>query len=47
MPLIGDHFSITPELVDVSMVKNIMDRYYHEVTRYTANTFLQARLARY
>ena len=41
-----DHFSITPELVDpyIGMVKNIMDRYYHQVTRYTANTFLRARL---
>ncbi len=41
-----DRFSINPELVDayIDMVKALMDRHYHDVTRYTSNTFLRARL---
>ena len=41
-----DRFSILPELVDdyIGMVKGVMDRHYHEVTRYTANTFLRMKL---
>jgi hypothetical protein len=35
-----------PELVDdyIAMVKGIMERHYHDVTRYTANTFLRMKL---
>ncbi len=41
-----DRFSIVPELVDdyIAVVKGIMDRHYHDVTRYTANTFLRMKL---
>lgn len=41
-----DRFSILPELVDeyICMVKEIMERHYHDVTRYTANTFLRMKL---
>jgi len=41
-----DRFSIVPELVDdyIGVVKGIMDRHYHDVTRYTANTFLRMKL---
>jgi len=41
-----DRFSIVPELVDdyIGMVKGIMDRHYHDVRRYTANTFLRVKL---
>lgn len=41
-----DRFSIVPELVDayVGMVKGIMERHYHDVTRYTASTFLRMKL---
>ena len=41
-----DRFSIVPELVDdyIAVVKDIMDRHYHDVTRYTANTFLRMKL---
>jgi propionate CoA-transferase len=41
-----DRFSIAPDLVDdyTGMVKGIMDRHYSDVTRYTASTFLRARL---
>ena len=41
-----DRFSILPELVDdyIGMVRGIMDRHYHEVTRYTASTFLRMKL---
>jgi len=41
-----DRFSIVPELVDdyIGMVKGIMDRHYHDVTRYTSNTFLRMKL---
>ncbi len=42
-----DRFSIVPELVDdyVGMVKGLMDRHYHDVTRYTSSTFLRMKLA--
>ena len=42
-----DRFSILPELVDdyIAMVKDLMDRHYHDVTRYTSNTFLRMKLA--
>lgn len=41
-----DRFSIVPELVDdyIGVVKGIMDRHYHDVTRYTGNTFLRMKL---
>ncbi len=41
-----DRFSIAPELIDdyTGMVKGLMDRHYSEVTRYTASTFLRAKL---
>jgi propionate CoA-transferase len=41
-----DRFSIVPELVDdyIGIVKGIMERHYHNVTRYTANTFLRMKL---
>jgi propionate CoA-transferase len=41
-----DRFSIVPELIDVyiGMVKGLMERHYHDVTRYTSNTFLRMKL---
>jgi len=41
-----DRFSILPELIDayIGMVKGIMERHYHDVTRYTSNTFLRMKL---
>jgi propionate CoA-transferase len=41
-----DRFSIMPELVDdyIEMVKGLMETCYHDVTRFTSNTFLRARL---
>lgn len=41
-----DRFSILPELIDdyIGIVKGIMDRHYHDVTRYTASTFLRMKL---
>ena len=41
-----ERFSIAPELIDdyTAMVKDLMDRHYSKVTRYTASTFLRARL---
>ena len=41
-----ERFSIAPELVDdyAAAVKSLMDRRYTDVTRYTANAFLRARL---
>src|SRR6185369_11584230 len=41
-----DRFSIVPELVDdyIAMVKGVVDRHYHDVTRYTASTFLRMKL---
>jgi propionate CoA-transferase len=41
-----DRFSIAPELVDdyIAMVKGIVDRHYHDVTRYTSSTFLRMKL---
>jgi propionate CoA-transferase len=42
-----DRFSIATELVDdyVAMVRGIVERHYHSVTRYTANVFLRMQLA--
>lgn len=42
-----DHFDIAPEVMDAyaEMVRVIADRHYSQVTRYTASTFLRARLA--
>ncbi|HNH35568.1 MAG TPA: acyl CoA:acetate/3-ketoacid CoA transferase [Rhodocyclaceae bacterium] len=41
-----DRFSIAPELVDdyIEMVKGVMERHYHDVTRYTTSTFLRVKL---
>ncbi len=41
-----DRFSIAPELVDdyIAMVKGLMARHYHDVTRYTSSTFLRVKL---
>ena len=41
-----DRFSIVQELIDdyIGVVKGIMDRHYHDVTRYTASTFLRVKL---
>jgi hypothetical protein len=41
-----DRFSILPELVDdyIAMVKGVVERHYHGVTRYTSNTFLRVKL---
>ena len=41
-----DRFSIVPELIDAytGMVKAIIERHYHDVTRYTSNTFLRMKL---
>ncbi|MBL8373514.1 acyl CoA:acetate/3-ketoacid CoA transferase [Accumulibacter sp.] len=41
-----DRFSILPELVDdyIDMVKGLMETCYHDVTRFTSNTFFRARL---
>ena len=41
-----DRFSIPPELVDdyIDMVKVLMETCYRNVTRFTSNTFLRARL---
>ncbi len=41
-----DRFTILPELVDdyIAMVKGVVERHYHDVTRYTSNTFLRIKL---
>jgi propionate CoA-transferase len=41
-----DNFSISPELVDAysDMVKDLVDRYYSGVTRYTTSAFLRMKL---
>ena len=41
-----DRFSIVPELIDdyIAMVKGVVDRHYHDVTRYTSSTFLRMKL---
>ena len=41
-----DRFAILPELVEdyIAMVKGVVERHYHEVTRYTSNTFLRVKL---
>jgi propionate CoA-transferase len=42
-----DRFAILPELVDayMAMVKTVVDSYYHDVTRYTSNTFLRIKMS--
>ena len=41
-----DRFSIAPELIDayIAMVKRVVEAHYHEVTRYTASSFLRLKL---
>ena len=41
-----DRFSIVPELTDayIAMVAGVVQRHYHDVTRYTASTFLRLKL---
>jgi propionate CoA-transferase len=41
-----DRFSILPELIEdyIAMVKGVVERHYHGVTRYTSNTFLRVKL---
>jgi len=41
-----DRFAILPELVEdyIAMVKGVVERHYHDVTRYTSNTFLRVKL---
>ncbi len=41
-----DHFSIRPELIDEygAMVKRLAERYYAQITRYAASSFVKARL---
>ncbi len=41
-----DHFSIRPELMDdyTAMVQRLADRYYAQITRYAASSFVKARL---
>ena len=41
-----DHFSIRPELMDdySAMVQRLADRYYGQITRYAASSFVKARL---
>ena len=41
-----DRFSIVPERVDdyIAMVKGVVERHYHAVTRYASNAFLRARI---
>jgi propionate CoA-transferase len=41
-----DNFTITPDLVDeyTEMVKQLVDQYYHAVTRYTTSTFLRMKI---
>ena len=42
-----DRFSIVPELVDdyIAMVKGVIERHYHDVTRYTSSTFLRMKIS--
>ena len=37
---------VLPELIDdyIAMVKGVVERHYHDVTRYTASTFLRMKL---
>ncbi|HEX6734423.1 MAG TPA: acyl CoA:acetate/3-ketoacid CoA transferase, partial [Azonexus sp.] len=41
-----DRFDIVPELTDAyaAMVRDVVDTYYHDVTRYTASAFLRVKL---
>jgi propionate CoA-transferase len=42
-----DNFSIVPELEDeyISLVKQVVDKYYESVTRYTTSAFMRFKLA--
>ncbi len=41
-----DRFDIAPELEDdyIGMVKEVVERHYHDVTRYTSSTFVRMKL---
>jgi propionate CoA-transferase len=41
-----DHFSLAPELEDdwAQMVRDLVDRHYIQVTRYSTSSFLRAKL---
>jgi propionate CoA-transferase len=41
-----DHFTLAPELEDdwAAMVRELVDRFYRKVTRYTTSGFLRAKL---
>jgi propionate CoA-transferase len=41
-----DRFTMLPELVDAyaAMVKGVIERHYHDVTRYTSSTFLRMKI---
>jgi len=41
-----DRFDIAPELEDdyIGMVKDVVERHYHDVTRYTSSTFVRMKL---
>jgi len=41
-----DHFTILPDLMDAysNMVKDVVDRFYSGVTRYTTSSFLRMKL---
>ena len=41
-----DRFDIAPELEDdyIGMVKGVVERHYHDVTRYTSSTFVRMKL---
>ena len=43
-----DHFTVAPELLDAygDMVRDLTQRFYAEVTRYTTSAFLRAKLGR-
>ena len=43
-----DRFDLLPELADAyaAMVRSVVDRYYHDVTRYTSSAFLRVKLGR-
>lgn len=41
-----DNFMIAPEIVDrySDMVRDLVDRFYSDVTRYTTSSFMRAKL---
>jgi propionate CoA-transferase len=41
-----DNFSITPEVLDhyIDMVRDLVERFYCDVTRYTTSSFMRAKL---